>query len=73
MNRIAAFSAALALVLTANVAVAGGPVKIEDDEDVVAVLPAKAGSLGAGGGVVIGLVALALIAAASSKSGSHGN
>lgn len=74
MSRITAFVAALAIVASASVASAGGPVVIEEEDNVIAVIPgaAPASSLGSGP-VIAGVLGLALLAAVVSKnnSGSH--
>ncbi|MFN3845699.1 MAG: hypothetical protein ACK4RZ_07735 [Paracoccaceae bacterium] len=73
MYRISAFVAALAVVASASVASAGGPVVIEEEDNVIAVIPGAAPVSSMGSGAVIaGVVGIALLAAiANNNSGSH--
>ncbi|MFN7224190.1 MAG: hypothetical protein ACK4MS_09235 [Paracoccaceae bacterium] len=73
MSRITAFVAALAIVASASVASAGGPVVIEEEDNVIAVIPGAApvSSLGSGA-ILAGVAGIALLAAvAKNNSGSH--
>ncbi len=72
MSRITAFVAALAIVASASVASAGGPVVIEEEDNVIAVIPgaAPASSLGSGP-VIAGVLGLALLAAVVSNNNSR--
>jgi hypothetical protein len=76
MNKITAVIAASALIASSTFAFAGGPVEVQEEEQVIVVANPSSGSLGSlgggGGAAVAALGVLAVGAAlANSDSGSH--